>query len=167
VPIRNYEAFPTQRPMFAYSSIWAAEEWATQGGRIKTDWSKAPFVANYYDICECYNYGGCSTSCLSAAAPYTGACQLSQAELGQMQWVQGTHRIYDYCVDPKQWDNGQSPVTCHNTNKKSPAKCQYILLLLLFFPFLMMNSYHFFLHIHIVPFVVYFCILPHILMLGM
>jgi hypothetical protein len=122
VPIRNYEAFPTQRPMFAYSSIWAAEEWATQGGRIKTDWSKAPFVANYYDICECYNYGGCSTSCLSAAAPYTGACQLSQAELGQMQWVQGTHRIYDYCVDPKQWDNGQSPVTCHNTNKKK--SCQ-------------------------------------------
>jgi xyloglucan:xyloglucosyl transferase len=102
--------------MFAYSSIWAAEDWATQGGRIKTDWSKAPFVANYYDInldiCGCYSSGGCSTSCSPAAAPYTGACQLSQPELGQMQWVQGTNKIYDYCVDPKQWDNGQWPVEC-------------------------------------------------------
>ncbi|KAK3156603.1 hypothetical protein QOZ80_2AG0109420 [Eleusine coracana subsp. coracana] len=124
VPIRvfrNYEtshgvAFPTRRPMYAYSSIWAAEDWATQGGRVKTDWSKAPFVANYHginlDICECYSYGGCSTSCPAAAAPYMGACQLSYAELGRMQWIQGTYRIYDYCADPKQWDNGQRPVEC-------------------------------------------------------
>ncbi|TVU32512.1 hypothetical protein EJB05_24243 [Eragrostis curvula] len=124
VPIRvfrNYEsshgvAFPTSRPMFAYSSIWAAEDWATQGGRVKTDWSKAPFVANYnginLDICECYSYGGCSTGCSAAAAPYRGACQLSSAELGQMQRIQGTYRIYDYCVDPKQWTNGQRPVEC-------------------------------------------------------
>ncbi|RLN07192.1 putative xyloglucan endotransglucosylase/hydrolase protein 12 [Panicum miliaceum] len=126
VPIRvfrNYQskgvAFPTSRPMFAYSSIWAAEDWATQGGRVKTDWSKAPFVANYdnihLDICECgaggYG-GGCATSCPAAAAQYNGACQLSPAELGQMQWVQGNYRIYDYCVDYKRWVNGQKPVEC-------------------------------------------------------
>ena len=77
---RNYQAshgvaFPTSRPMFAYSSIWAAEDWATQGGRVKTDWSKAPFVANYdnihLDICEC-GAGGCATSCPAAAAQYNG-----------------------------------------------------------------------------------------------
>ena len=117
---RNYQAshgvaFPTSRPMFAYSSIWAAEDWATQGGRVKTDWSKAPFVANYdnihLDLCEC-GAGGCATSCPAAAAQYNGACQLSPAERGQMQWVQGNYRIYDYCADPKRWIYGQKPVEC-------------------------------------------------------
>ncbi|KAL6877493.1 hypothetical protein ACP4OV_012708 [Aristida adscensionis] len=125
IPIRvfrNYQssngvAFPTRRPMYAYSSIWAAEDWATQGGRVKTDWSKAPFVANYQnirlDVCECSSSGGgCATSCPAAAAAYGGACQLSYAEQGQMQWVQNNYRIYDYCVDPKQWNNGQRPVEC-------------------------------------------------------
>ena len=117
---RNYQsshgvAYPTSRPMFAYSSIWAAEDWATQGGRVKTDWSKAPFVANYDNIhlnlCEC-GAGGCATSCPAAAAQYNGACQLSTAEQGKMQWVQGNYRIYDYCADPKRWINGQKPVEC-------------------------------------------------------
>jgi xyloglucan:xyloglucosyl transferase len=124
VPIRvfrNYQsthgvAFPTSRPMFAYSSIWAAEDWATQGGRIKTDWSKAPFVANYnnihLDICQCgsggYGGGGCATGCPA----YNGACELSPAEQGQLQWVQGNYRFYDYCTDPKRMVNGKPPVEC-------------------------------------------------------
>ncbi|KAF8721715.1 hypothetical protein HU200_022888 [Digitaria exilis] len=123
VPIRvfrNYKAngvaYPTSRPMYAYSSIWAAEDWATQGGRVKTDWSKAPFVANYdniqLDICECSGYGGCATGCSAVAAPYNGACQLSPSELGQMQWVQSKYMIYNYCVDPKNWANGQEPAEC-------------------------------------------------------
>ncbi|OEL36668.1 putative xyloglucan endotransglucosylase/hydrolase protein 12 [Dichanthelium oligosanthes] len=121
VPIRvfrNYQsskgvAYPTSRPMFAHSSIWEAGDWATQGGRVKTDWTKAPFVARYdnihLDVCECSGYGGCATSCPAAAS---GACQLSPAELGQMHWVQNNYRIYDYCVDNKRWTNGQKPVEC-------------------------------------------------------
>ncbi|KAL6877494.1 hypothetical protein ACP4OV_012709 [Aristida adscensionis] len=129
IPIRvfrNYQssngvAFPTRRPMYAYSSIWAAEDWATQGGRVKTDWSKAPFVANYknisLDICQCSNGGRCATGCraASAAAKYGGKCgsvRLSNAELAQMQQVQSKYRIYNYCVDPKQWINGKKPVEC-------------------------------------------------------
>uniref|UniRef100_M8CNW5 Putative xyloglucan endotransglucosylase/hydrolase protein 26 n=1 Tax=Aegilops tauschii TaxID=37682 RepID=M8CNW5_AEGTA len=80
VPIRvfrNYRdkgiAYPIKRPMFGYSSIWSAEDWATQGGRVKADWSKAPFVAGYRDMV------------------------LDQR--AKMQEVQKTHRIYDYCVD--------------------------------------------------------------------
>jgi xyloglucan:xyloglucosyl transferase len=118
VPIRvfrNYAAshgvaFPTSQPMYAYSSIWAAEDWATQGGRVKADWSKAPFVASYHgidlDVCECYG-GGCVSAC-------AGGCSssLSEAQVGKMQWVQSSYRIYDYCVDPKRLVNGQKPVEC-------------------------------------------------------
>ncbi|KAL6877490.1 hypothetical protein ACP4OV_012705 [Aristida adscensionis] len=119
---RNYQAshgvaFPTSQPMYAYSSIWAAEDWATQGGRVKTDWSKAPFVANYknisLDICQCSNGGGCAAGgCAAAFGDWGRYCRLGDAEVGQMRWVQDKYRIYDYCVDPKQWKNGQRPVEC-------------------------------------------------------
>ncbi|KQJ94399.1 probable xyloglucan endotransglucosylase/hydrolase protein 12 [Brachypodium distachyon] len=119
-PIRvfkNYQQshgvpFPTGRPMYAYSSIWAAEDWATQGGRVKADWTHAPFVANYrgidLDVCECYG-GDCVYGC--AAAYGTGArgqqsCRLDDEQLGTMRWVQEKYRIYDYCVD---YDGGKVP----------------------------------------------------------
>ncbi|KAK3140151.1 hypothetical protein QOZ80_5AG0396730 [Eleusine coracana subsp. coracana] len=77
IPIRvfrNYEAshgvpYPTSLPMYGYASIWnTTAPWATHGGRVKTDWSKAPFVANYnqinLDICECNgDGGGCVGNC--------------------------------------------------------------------------------------------------------
>jgi xyloglucan:xyloglucosyl transferase len=118
---RNYQssngvAFPTWQPMYAYSSIWAAEDWATQKGRVKTDWSKAPFVANYHgidlDVCECYG-GDCVYGC-AAAFNQGGGCagqQLTGDEMGQMKWVQDNFRIYDYCVDYKRF-NGQMAPEC-------------------------------------------------------
>ena len=120
---RNYQesygvAYPTSRPMYAYSSIWAAEDWATQGGRVKTDWSKAPFVANYQnihlDVCECGGGGGgCSINCPAAAAkPNNGACQLSPDQRELMQSRQRNYTIYDYCVDSKRWTNGIKPTEC-------------------------------------------------------
>ena len=30
--------------------IWKADDWATQGGLVKTDWSHAPFIASYKDF---------------------------------------------------------------------------------------------------------------------
>uniref|UniRef100_A0A803LUK3 GH16 domain-containing protein n=1 Tax=Chenopodium quinoa TaxID=63459 RepID=A0A803LUK3_CHEQI len=49
--LRNMESigvpFPKSQAMRIYSSLWDAEDWATQGGRIKTDWTKAPFTASY------------------------------------------------------------------------------------------------------------------------
>ncbi|KAG2278904.1 hypothetical protein Bca52824_061459 [Brassica carinata] len=33
-----------------YSLIWKADDWATQGGLVKTDWSHAPFIASYKDF---------------------------------------------------------------------------------------------------------------------
>ncbi|CAN1850943.1 Xyloglucan endotransglucosylase protein 1 [Linum perenne] len=39
--------FPNKKPMSIHSSLWNADDWATQGGRVKADWTKAPFVASY------------------------------------------------------------------------------------------------------------------------
>uniref|UniRef100_A0ACD5Z565 Uncharacterized protein n=1 Tax=Avena sativa TaxID=4498 RepID=A0ACD5Z565_AVESA len=97
VPIRvfrNYEhsndvAFPKSQPMYAYSSIWSADDWATQGGRVKTDWTHAPFVANYHGIdlgiCECYG-GDCVYGCEGAyGPPYCGG--LTDEQRWKMHWV--------------------------------------------------------------------------------
>ena len=127
IPIRvfrNYQksygvAYPTSRPMYAYSSIWAAEDWATQGGRVKTDWTKAPFVAEYRDInlrvCDCASYGaaGCPDSCASSSNWYAAPdlCQLSEKQLRQMHAVQLGYTIYDYCADGNRY-NGTVPPEC-------------------------------------------------------
>ncbi|XP_022714575.1 xyloglucan endotransglucosylase/hydrolase 2-like [Durio zibethinus] len=54
IPIRvfsNQESigvpYPNNQRMRVYASLWDADDWATRGGRVKTDWSKAPFTAYY------------------------------------------------------------------------------------------------------------------------
>ena len=47
--------FPKDQAMGVYSSILNADDWATQGGRVKTDRSHAPFIATYtgFEIDAC------------------------------------------------------------------------------------------------------------------
>ena len=54
IPIRVYQngesrgiVFPLAQPMRLSSSLWNADDWATQRGRVKIDWSFAPFVASF------------------------------------------------------------------------------------------------------------------------
>nr|CAD1843628.1 unnamed protein product [Ananas comosus var. bracteatus] len=49
IPIRMFPnkelqgiPFPKSQPMGVYASVWNADDWATQGRRVKTDWSHAP-----------------------------------------------------------------------------------------------------------------------------
>lgn len=122
IPIRvfrNYAkegvAYPTKRPMYGFSSIWAAEDWATQGGRVKTDWSKAPFVAEYREIslqvCECAS-AACAETCASSRYAAPGTHKLTDKQLRELKAVQLGYTIYDYCKDAK-WPNGtQVPLEC-------------------------------------------------------
>nr|KUM45124.1 hypothetical protein ABT39_MTgene4043 [Picea glauca] len=41
VPYLNNQA------MGVHSSVWNADDWATRGGLVKTNWSNAPFAASY------------------------------------------------------------------------------------------------------------------------
>ncbi|KAF2305380.1 hypothetical protein GH714_004511 [Hevea brasiliensis] len=71
IPIRVYEneesigiPFPKNQPMKLYSSLWNADQWATRGGLVKTDWSKAPFTAYYRN----FN----ANACVWSSSAYAG-----------------------------------------------------------------------------------------------
>lgn len=114
--------YPKDQAMGVYSSIWNADDWATQGGRVKTDWSHAPFIASYtgfdIDACEC--------SVTTAAADNMKKCssvgerkywwdeptvsELSLHQSHQLLWVRSNHLVYDYCTDTARFP--VTPVEC-------------------------------------------------------
>ena len=126
-PIRDFKnhasqgvAFPSDQPMRLYSSLWNADDWATQGGRVKTDWSKAPFTAYYRN----FNANACiwssgSSSCRAANAaskPMLSTAsanaadwynhELDSVSYRRMRWVQRKFMIYNYCTDAKRFPSG-------------------------------------------------------------
>ncbi|XP_030544409.1 xyloglucan endotransglucosylase protein 6 [Rhodamnia argentea] len=113
--------YPKDQPMGVYSSIWNADDWATQGGRVKTDWSHAPFVASYrnfdIDACECPGTAAAADNarrCSGGERRYWWdepmVSELSLHQSHQLMWVRAKHMIYDYCTDTTRF-----PVT--------PAEC--------------------------------------------
>ena len=69
-PIREFKnleskgiPFPKNQPMRIYSSLWNADDWATRGGLVKTDWSNAPFTASYrnFNANACVSSNGASS----------------------------------------------------------------------------------------------------------
>ena len=129
MPIRDFRnlegkgiAFPKNQPMRLYSSLWNADDWATQGGRVKTDWSHAPFSASYRGFMAdaCVAVAGGRTRCGAnvgtegtAGAPsgdwYNQELDLTRQQ--RMRWVQRKYMIYNYCTDPKRIAQGL-PAEC-------------------------------------------------------
>ncbi|KAL0316616.1 UNVERIFIED_CONTAM: putative xyloglucan endotransglucosylase/hydrolase protein 23 [Sesamum radiatum] len=122
-PIREFKnlenigvQFPRKQPMRLYSSIWNADQWATRGGLIKTDWSQAPFTASYrnYNASACIvpvNPGQQAVSCSSAAnqQPDNGPWKLDPVSEEKLKWVQQNYMIYNYCTDTKRFPQGFPP----------------------------------------------------------
>ncbi|KAK4742974.1 hypothetical protein SAY87_000975 [Trapa incisa] len=125
-PIREVEnmesrgvPFPKNRPMRVYSSLWNADDWATMGGLIKTNWSNAPFTAS----CRNFNAdmacvwpsnltSASSCSFISTAGDQWMIEELHTSDQENLKWVQKNYMVYDYCTDLKRFPQGL-PLECN------------------------------------------------------
>lgn len=117
IPIRVFKnaesagvPFPKNQRMRIYSSLWNADDWATRGGLVKTDWSKAPFTAYYR------NFKATEFSSVSSSNSFSDAALQSNNELDahgrrRLRWVQKYFMIYNYCNDLKRFPEGL-PAEC-------------------------------------------------------
>lgn len=103
--------FPKDQAMGVYSSIWNGDDWATQGGRVKIDWSNEPFISSYngfeIDSCECpatVTATDNAKRCIGGVDKKywwdePGVSVLSLHQSNQLRWVRAKHMVYDYCTD--------------------------------------------------------------------
>ncbi|XP_010536921.1 PREDICTED: probable xyloglucan endotransglucosylase/hydrolase protein 25 [Tarenaya hassleriana] len=113
-PIREFKnlehvgiPFPRTQPMRLYSSLWNADQWATRGGLIKTDWSHSPFTASYrnFRAKTCVPAIG-KSSCRSGRRPRWFTHRLDLNAEHKMRTMQRNFMVYNYCTDSKRFPNG-------------------------------------------------------------
>ncbi|TVU42073.1 hypothetical protein EJB05_08459 [Eragrostis curvula] len=105
----NGIAYPSTQQMRVYASLWNADDWATQGGRVKIDWSQAPFVAYFrnYRAISCTSYQTSSLCAEGSTNPMGWFNQeLNDSRKQQLKEVDDNYKIYDYCTDTKRFQNG-------------------------------------------------------------
>ncbi|XP_057421668.1 probable xyloglucan endotransglucosylase/hydrolase protein 23 [Lotus japonicus] len=125
-PIREFKnlesagvPFPKNQPMRLTSSLWNADDWATRGGLVKTDWSKAPFTASYRNFNAnnaCVWSGGKSSCKSNSPSTASGSASWLKQELDstgyqRLRWVQKNYMVYNYCADKKRFPQGL-PTEC-------------------------------------------------------
>ncbi|GAV59598.1 Glyco_hydro_16 domain-containing protein/XET_C domain-containing protein [Cephalotus follicularis] len=110
-PIREFKnlesdgvAYPNNQLMRLYSSLWNADDWATRGGLVKTDWSQAPFTASFRNF-------GSSTSSANSSSNSWFTQELDSTSQERLKWVQKNYMIYNYCTDTKRFPQGL-PTEC-------------------------------------------------------
>ncbi|KAK6942427.1 Glycoside hydrolase family 16 [Dillenia turbinata] len=116
-PIREFKnlessgvPYPKSQPMRIYSSLWNADDWATRGGLIKTDWTQAPFTASYrnFNADACVVTNG-KSSCGASGSSAWFSQELDSTGKERMKWVQKNYMIYNYCADTKRFPQGLPP----------------------------------------------------------
>ncbi|XP_043713807.1 probable xyloglucan endotransglucosylase/hydrolase protein 23 [Telopea speciosissima] len=124
-PIREFKnlesrgvPFPQNQPMRIYSSLWNADDWATRGGLIKTDWTQAPFTASYrnFNANACVWSSGSSSCNSNSPSSASGnnnnswfSQELDSTNQQRLKWVQKNYMIYNYCTDTKRFSQGLPP----------------------------------------------------------
>ncbi|PON56866.1 Xyloglucan endotransglucosylase/hydrolase [Parasponia andersonii] len=123
-PIREFKnleplgvPYPKSQPMRMYSSLWNAEDWATRGGLVKTNWSQAPFTATFreFKADACVWSNGVS-SCNSSDHRDWLSQQLDSSSQKRLKWFQNKYMVYNYCRDTKRFPQGL-PSECNVTIK--------------------------------------------------
>jgi xyloglucan:xyloglucosyl transferase len=113
-PIRVYKnnkdigvPYPDSKPVGIYSSIWNGENWATNDGWVKLNWTYAPFVATYesFGVDACLVQNGDTTSCIGGTNMSWWAQSeyqiLGDHQVNELAWVRKNYLLYDYCDDRK------------------------------------------------------------------
>ncbi|XP_023761179.2 probable xyloglucan endotransglucosylase/hydrolase protein 23 [Lactuca sativa] len=120
-PIREFKnaesigvPFPKNQPMRIHSSLWNADDWATRGGLVKTDWTQAPFTASYRnfraDVCVVSSgKSSCGGSASSGGNQAWLSEELDNTKQERLEWVQKNYMIYNYCSDSKRFPQGFPP----------------------------------------------------------
>lgn len=120
-PIREFKnaesigvPFPKNQPMRIHSSLWNADDWATRGGLVKTDWTQAPFTASYRnfraDACVVSSgKSSCGGSASSGGNQAWLSEELDNTKQERLEWVQKNYMIYNYCSDSKRFPQGFPP----------------------------------------------------------
>ncbi|KAK4258197.1 hypothetical protein QN277_007670 [Acacia crassicarpa] len=113
IPIRVFEneeakgvPFPNKQAMRMYSSLWNADDWATRGGLVKTDWSNAPFTAYYR------NFKATDLSLSSSKSFSDSQVQSNELDANgrrRVRWAQKYFMIYNYCTDLNRFPQGLPP----------------------------------------------------------
>lgn len=123
MPIRVFKnneksevGYPTGQPMKIYSSLWEADDWATQGGSVKIDWNNAPFSAsyrNFNDQSSCSRTSNLAWVSCDANENSWKWTTLNDNQKGQLKWIQDEYMIYNYCTDYKRFPQPQGfPKEC-------------------------------------------------------
>ncbi|KAG2266857.1 hypothetical protein Bca52824_073936 [Brassica carinata] len=141
-PIREFKnleamgvAYPKSQPMRMYGSLWNADDWATRGGLVKTNWSEGPFVASFMNYnsenaCVWSTDNGTTTttpcspgdssSSSTSTSEWFSQRGMDSSSRKVLKWVQKKFMVYNYCKDKKRFWQGL-PVECdakkNNKNK--------------------------------------------------
>ncbi|KAL9376857.1 hypothetical protein Peur_030977 [Populus x canadensis] len=123
-PIREFKnmesigvPYPKRQSMRMYASIWNADDWATRGGLVKTDWTQAPFTVSYrnFNAEACIGSNGVS-SCNNSTNNRWYSQELDSTSQKQLKWVRENYMVYNYCADTKRFPQGL-PLECNTTKK--------------------------------------------------
>ena len=101
-------AYPDSQPVGIYSTIWNGENWATNDGWVKLNWTMAPFVATYegFNVDACLAQNGNTAPCIAETNSWweQSAYQtLGVKEVNQLAWIRKNYLLYDYCADRKRF----------------------------------------------------------------
>ncbi|XP_031109826.1 xyloglucan endotransglucosylase/hydrolase protein 24-like [Ipomoea triloba] len=118
IPIRVFEnqesigvPFPKTKPQRIFCSLWEASAWATQGGNVKVDWSRAPFTAHYknFVVDACVITNGASSCANNKNKQPWQTYTLDADAKAKLENVQKKNMIYNYCTDTKRFAQGLPP----------------------------------------------------------
>lgn len=119
--------YPKSQPMRLCSSLWNADEWATRGGLVKTNWSEAPFTATFrnFEANACVWSNGVSSCNVTSSNSSSSSGddqrewlsqELDSTSQKRLKWVQKKFMVYNYCTDTKRFPQGL-PLECTVTTK--------------------------------------------------